>query len=58
MKTSIEAFIDLLIDIKRKVNMKGEPSPMLLLAPEVKAFSALSEEDKRKVFEEFKDKLN
>lgn len=57
VKSSIEGFLDLLRRVKSKIGLQGEPTPALLMAPEIKSFTELSDEDKRRVFEEFKDKI-
>jgi hypothetical protein len=57
VKSQIDTFVEVLRNIKMKIGIKGEAPSTLLLAPEVKAFTALSEDDKRRVFEEFKDKV-
>ena len=57
VKSNIEAFIDILRRVKEKTGIKGEPPTTLLLAPEVKSFSGFTEDEKRRVFLEFKDKI-
>lgn len=57
VKSNIESFLDILRKVKEKTGIKGEPPTTLLLAPEVKAFSGFSDDDKRRVFGEFKDKI-
>jgi hypothetical protein len=57
MKSSIDTFVGLLRDTKLKIGIRGEAPTTLLLAPEIKTFTALSEDDKRRILEEFKDKI-